>query len=311
MTDTSKNYFKSIVAITITVVLFAIALFMLAQMWQLYMLSPWTRDGTVRVEVTNIAPEVSGTVRNIFVKDNQYVQRGEKLFEIDPVRFQLAIDQAQAAVESAKNTLILRQADAKRRFGATGAVSAEEQQQYQINALVAKAQLDSAVASLAVAKLNLDRSTLYAPSDGFVTNFLLRVGDYANEGNPVMSIVDKHTFWIDAYFEETKIHAIKVGDKTRIKLMGYDNVLNGYVHSISRGISVENAKQGTQGLQQVNPTYTWVRLAQRIPVRIAFDQVPDDVLLASGLTASVEVLSDTLKQSSFQKIVRHWLEAWL
>jgi RND family efflux transporter MFP subunit len=311
MTDTSKNYFKSIVAITITVVLFAIALFMLAQMWQLYMLSPWTRDGTVRVEVTNIAPEVSGTVRNIFVKDNQYVQRGEKLFEIDPVRFQLAIDQAQAAVESAKNTLILRQADAKRRFGATGAVSAEEQQQYQINALVAKAQLDSAVASLAVAKLNFDRSTLYAPSDGFVTNFLLRVGDYANEGNPVMSIVDKHTFWIDAYFEETKIHAIKVGDKTRIKLMGYDNVLNGYVHSISRGISVENAKQGTQGLQQVNPTYTWVRLAQRIPVRIAFDQVPDDVLLASGLTASVEVLSDTLKQSSFQKIVRHWLEAWL
>lgn len=311
MTDAPKNYFKSIAAITITVVLFAIAVFMLMQMWQLYMLSPWTRDGTVRVEVTNIAPEVNGTVRNIFVKDNQYVARGEKLFEIDPVRFQLAIDQAQAAVDSAKNTLLLRQADAKRRFGATGAVSAEEQQQYQINAVVAKAQLDSAVASLAVAKLNLVRSTLYAPSDGFVTNFLLRVGDYASEGKPVMSIVDKRTFWIDAYFEETKISAIKVGDKTRIKLMGYDKVLDGYVQSISRGISVENAKQGTQGLQQVNPTYTWVRLAQRIPVRIAFDEVPDYILLASGLTASVEVLNDSQKQSSFQKSLRHWLEAWL
>lgn len=311
MTDAPKNYFKSIAAITITVVLFAIAVFMLMQMWQLYMLSPWTRDGTVRVEVTNIAPEVNGTVRNIFVKDNQYVPRGEKLFEIDPVRFQLAIDQAQAAVDSAKNTLLLRQADAKRRFGATGAVSAEEQQQYQINAVVAKAQLDSAVASLAVAKLNLVRSTLYAPSDGFVTNFLLRVGDYASEGRPVMSIVDKRTFWIDAYFEETKISAIKVGDKTRIKLMGYDKVLDGYVQSISRGISVENAKQGTQGLQQVNPTYTWVRLAQRIPVRIAFDEVPDYILLASGLTASVEVLNDSQKQSSFQKSLRHWLEAWL
>ena len=311
MTDTSKKYIKSIAAVAITVVLFAIALFMLVQMWRLYMLSPWTRDATVRVEVTNIAPEVNGTVRNIFVKDNQYVQRGDKLFELDPVRFQLAIDQSQAAVESAKNTLTLKQADAKRRFGATGAVSAEEQQQYQINAAVAKAQLDSAVASLNVAKLNLVRSTLYAPSEGFVTNFLLRVGDYASEGRPVMSIVDKHTFWIDAYFEETKIHTIKAGDKARIKLMGYDKVLDGFVQSISRGISVENAKQGTQGLQQVNPNYTWVRLAQRIPVRIGFEQVPENVLLASGLTASVEVLREGQSESALLKMIRHWLEGWL
>lgn len=284
---------------------------MLEQMWQLYMLSPWTRDGSVRVEVTNIAPEVSGTVRNIFVKDNQYVQQGDKLFEIDPVRFQLAIDQAQASVDSARNTLILRQADAKRRYGATGAVSVEEQQQYQINAAVAQAQLDSAVASLAVAKLNLTRSTLYAPSEGFTTNFLLRIGDYASTGSPVMSVVDKHTFWIDAYFEETKLQGIKVNAKARIKLMGYDQVLDGYVQSISRGIAVENAKQGTQGLQDVNPTYTWVRLAQRIPVRIAFDQVPKDILLASGLTASVEILPEHDNQSALIKAIRHWLEAWL
>lgn len=284
---------------------------MLEQMWQLYMLSPWTRDGSVRVEVTNIAPEVSGTVRNIFVKDNQYVQQGDKLFEIDPVRFQLAIDQAQASVDSARNTLTLRQADAKRRYGATGAVSVEEQQQYQINAAVAQAQLDSAVASLAVAKLNLTRSTLYAPSEGFTTNFLLRIGDYASTGSPVMSVVDKHTFWIDAYFEETKLQGIKVNAKARIKLMGYDQVLDGYVQSISRGIAVENAKQGTQGLQDVNPTYTWVRLAQRIPVRIAFDQVPKDILLASGLTASVEILPEHDNQSALIKAIRHWLEAWL
>ena len=126
-----------------------------------------------------------------------------------------------------------------------------------------------------------------------------------------MSIVDKHTFWIDAYFEETKIHGIKVGAKTRIKLMGYDRVLDGSVQSISRGISVDNAKQGTQGLQQVNPTYTWVRLAQRIPVRIAFDQIPDDLLLASGLTASVEVLSSGENKSSLTKTIRRWLESWL
>jgi len=311
MTDAPKNHFKSAAAIAITVALFGIALFMLVQMWHLYMLSPWTRDGSVRVEVTNIAPEVSGTVRNIFVKDNQYVQRGDKLFEIDPVRFQLAIDQAQAAVDSAKNTLTLRQADAKRRYGATGAVSVEEQQQYQINAAVAQAQLDSAVASLGVAKLNLTRSTLYAPSEGFITNFLLRVGDYANTGSPVLSIVDKHTFWIDAYFEETKLHGIKVNDKARIKLMGYDHILDGYVQSISRGISVDNAKQGNQGLQSVNPNYTWVRLAQRIPVRIAFEQIPSDVLLASGLTASVEVLPENDNQSKLLKAMRHWFEGWL
>ena len=311
MMDTQKNHIKSIVSITITLLLLAIAAYLLVQMWQLYMMVPWTRDATVRVDVTNIAPEVSGTVTKTFLKDNQPVKRGDKLFEIDPMRFQLAIDQQQAAVESAKNTLILKQADAKRRVGATGAVSSEEQQQYQINAAVAKAQLDSAVASLEVAKLNLTRSTLYAPNDGFVTNFLLRVGDYANAGNPVMSIVDKHSFWIDAYFEETKIHAIKIGAKTRIKLMGYETILEGYVESNSRGISVDTAKQGTQGLQQFNPTYTWVRLAQRIPVRIAFDQVPDNILLASGLTASVEAITDGPTQSRFQQILRRWLEGWL
>jgi len=240
------------------------------------------------------------------------VHRGDKLFEIDPVRFQLAIDQAQATVDSAKNTLTLKQADAKRRTGATGADSAEEQQQYQINAAVAKAQLDNAIASLDVAKLNLVRSTLYAPTDGFVTNLLLRVGDYANQGSPVLAIVDKNTFWIDAYFEETKIHAIKEGDKARIKLMGYEKVFDGYVHSISRGISVDNAKSGVQGLQQVNPTYTWVRLAQRIPVRIDFDQLPDNVVLASGLTASVEVRSDEYKDDSYVIYrLRRWLQTWL
>jgi multidrug resistance efflux pump len=311
MTDSAKHYLKSAIAVIVTLALFGVAVFMLVQMWQVYMLDPWTRDGSVRVEVTNIAPEVSGTVRNVFVKDNQFVRLGDKLFEIDPTRFQLAIDQSKASVDSATNALTLKQADAKRRFGATGAVSVEEQQQYQINAAIAKAQLDSAVAALNVAKLNLVRSTLYAPSDGYVTNFLLRVGDYASEGNAVMSIVDKHTFWIDAYFEETKIHGIKVGAKTRIKLMGYDRVLDGSVQSISRGISVDNAKQGTQGLQQVNPTYTWVRLAQRIPVRIAFDQIPDDLLLASGLTASVEVLSSGEDKSSLTKTIRRWLESWL
>jgi multidrug resistance efflux pump len=311
MTDSAKHYLKSAIAVIVTLALFGVAVFMLVQMWQVYMLDPWTRDGSVRVEVTNIAPEVSGTVRNVFVKDNQFVRQGDKLFEIDPTRFQLAIDQSKASVDSATNALTLKQADAKRRFGATGAVSVEEQQQYQINAAIAKAQLDSAVAALNVAKLNLVRSTPYAPSDGYVTNFLLRVGDYASEGNAVMSIVDKHTFWIDAYFEETKIHGIKVGAKTRIKLMGYDRVLDGSVQSISRGISVDNAKQGTQGLQQVNPTYTWVRLAQRIPVRIAFDQIPDDLLLASGLTASVEVLSSGEDKSSLTKTIRRWLESWL
>jgi multidrug resistance efflux pump len=311
MTDSAKHYLKSAIAVIVTLALFGVAVFMLVQMWQVYMLDPWTRDGSVRVEVTNIAPEVSGTVRNVFVKDNQFVRQGDKLFEIDLTRFQLAIDQSKASVDSATNALTLKQADAKRRFGATGAVSVEEQQQYQINAAIAKAQLDSAVAALNVAKLNLVRSTLYAPSDGYVTNFLLRVGDYASEGNAVMSIVDKHAFWIDAYFEETKIHGIKVGAKTRIKLMGYDRVLDGSVQSISRGISVDNAKQGTQGLQQVNPTYTWVRLAQRIPVRIAFDQIPDDLLLASGLTASVEVLSSGEDKSSLTKTIRHWLESWL
>jgi len=111
----------------ITLVVALVAVWLTAALWQRYMLAPWTRDGRVRAEVVDIAPEVSGTIVDIPVKDNAFVHKGDVLFTIDPVRFKLAIAQAQAQYDAAKEDLALKTADAKRRQGLTGVVSSEEQ----------------------------------------------------------------------------------------------------------------------------------------------------------------------------------------
>ena len=120
-------------------------------------------------------------------------------------------------------------------------------------------------------------------------SLLAQLGDYANVGTSVISLVDADSFWIDGYFEETNVAPIRVGDPASIKLMGYSEVVRGHVDSIARGINVANAQPNGQGLANVNPIFTWVRLAQRIPVRIHIDQVPDGVVLAAGMTATVQI----------------------
>jgi RND family efflux transporter MFP subunit len=243
----------------------------------------------VRVEVVDVAPEVSGTVVAIPVHDNQFVRKGDTLFVIDPARFRLAIAQAQAALEAAEEELALRQSDAKRRAGLTGIVSTEEQERYRSTAAVASAQVNQARAALDLAKLNLQRSVLYSPANGYVTDLRLRVGDYASAGEPRVAVIDADSFWVNGYFEETKLARIHVGDPARIKLMGYDSPLSGHVESITRGINDTNAATDRQGLPDVNPVFNWVRLAQRIPVRIGIDHVPPGIVLAAGMTCSIAI----------------------
>ncbi len=236
-----------------------------------------------------MAPEVSGTVVAVPVRDNQVVRRGDPLFAIDPSRFRLAIAEAEARVASAREELRLRQSDAARRAGLAGIVSAEERERFASTATTSQADFDAAMAQLDVARLNLARATLYAPANGYVTNLLLRVGDYVTAGQPRLALIDSDSFWVYGYFEETKLGGIRVGDPARIRLMGYRPLLDGHVESIARGINDQNGTPDRQGLQDVSPVFTWVRLAQRIPVRIHIDGVPTGIVLAAGMTCSVDV----------------------
>ena len=259
-------------------------------MWDAYLGAPWTRDGSVRAYVVTMAPEVEGRIVELPVLDNQLVRKGDLLVVIDPTNYRIAVSLAEAAVQQAQADAQNTASEATRREHiATGAVSVEERQSYAASAVAAQARYQQAQANLEQARVNLERTEIHSPVNGWVTNLVIRLGDYADVGERVISVVDADSFWVDGYFRETQLHAIREGDPARIKLMGYSDLVRGHVGSISRGINVTNAMPDQQGLATVNPTYTWVRLAQRVPVRIEIDQVPDGVTLVAGMTATVQI----------------------
>ncbi len=221
---------------------------------------------------------------------NQKVRRGDILFQIDHARFELALQQADAVVAGRHATLDQTTKDLTRYRGlTTDAVSQQKQEQVLAAQLEAKAAYDQAVADRAVAQLNLDRSEVHAPVNGTITNMDLRPGAYVTSGKGVMALVDSDTLRVEGYFEETKLPRIHVGDIVSVRLMGDKNRLKGHVQSIAAGIDDRDRSAGSNLLANVNPTFNWVRLAQRVPVRVALDDVPDDTLLVSGRTATVEV----------------------
>jgi len=283
------NSFRLVLRICFTMTAVLVACVLGLTLWNTYMIAPWTRDGRVRVYVVETAPEVAGTVVGVSVKDNQFVRRGDALFILDPARFRLAVREAEARLASVEEDLKLKRSDAKRRMGLNGIVSAEEQEIFNSNAETQMQAVNAARVALDTARLNLQRSIVYAPVDGYVTNLNLRVGDYAQAGQSRVAVIDSNSFWVYGYFEETKMWGIHVGDVARIKLMGYRQILPGHVTSIARGINDQNGVSDRLGLQDVNPIFTWVRLAQRIPVRIEFDRVPPEIVLAAGMTCTVTV----------------------
>jgi RND family efflux transporter MFP subunit len=224
------------------------------------------------------------------VVDNQFVHKGDLLRVIDPTNYRIALQLADAAVEQAQATAQNAQREAERRRKLSDlAVTVEEQQTYNANAIAAQAQYRRAVANRDEAKVNLERTEIRSPVNGWVTNLLAQLGDYSAVGRNVVSIVNADSFWVDAYFEETQLASMHEGDPAKIKLMGYSQIVQGEVGSVARGINVPNAQSNPQGLATVNPIFTWVRLAQRMPVRIRIDQVPDGVRLVAGMTATVRV----------------------
>ena len=279
-----------VVAVVITVTVCMIAAVLGWRAFSAYVATPWTRDGAVRAYTVALAPEVSGRVIDLPIRDNQYIHRGDLLMRIDPRDYQNTVDADQAVVDQAKADLANKRVQAARRDKLTDlAVSAEEQQNYNTGASAASATLRQYEAQLSQAKLNLERTEIHSPVNGWITNLLLQRGDYATTGTRSLSVVDADSFWIDGYFEETVVKPIHVGDPARVWLMGAAEVIRGHVESLARGINVANAAPDSAGLASVNPVFTWVRLAQRVPVRVHIDAVPPGLLLAAGMTATVQI----------------------
>ena len=258
--------------------------------WDQYVTAPWTRDGRVRVQVASVAPQVSGQITQLRVVDDQFVRKGDILYQIDPFDFDVTLRSSRASLEQKQADLHVKDLQSERRRRLSDlATTPEEQQTFEGNAIQAKAAVDAARQQVAQAEINLKRTQVRSPVNGYVTNLLLREGDYAHQGVSNVSIVDTDSFWIDGYFEETKLARLCIGDRAEAKLMGYASSIIGRVTTVTRGISVSNASAGAQGLPNVDPVYTWVRLAQRVPVRIAIDEVPPGVPLISGATATITI----------------------
>ena len=260
------------------------------QLWVYYMDAPWTRDGRVRADTVNLAPDVSGPVVQVFVRDNQVVKAGDKLFEIDPTRFTLALAQAQAQKLKAQAAM----QDAQRTAGryaslSSNAVSSLSRDAAVSAALEAAAEYQQAQANESVAQLNLQRSTVRATVNGVVTNFSMQPGDYVSAGTPDLAIVDTDSLYVDGYFEETKLRRIAVGDAATVTLLDGGPAISGHVAGLAAGISDAERTPTPSLLADVNPTFTWVRLAQRVPVRIALDHVPAGTTLVAGMTCTVVI----------------------
>lgn len=273
---------------TLTIVGFAI--FIGWRLWVHYELEPWTRDGRVRADIIEIAPDVSGLVTEVLVRDNQVVKKGDILFRIDRDRFELALRQSEANVEGQKATLDAAQKDLVRYHNMTN-IAVSQQKIEQVTAIEAKAEADlhHAEADRDVAMLNLKRSEVRASVNGPITNFDLKPGNYVTAGKGVAALIDQDSLHVEGYFEETKLPLIHVGNRATVHMMGEDRDIIGHVESIAGGIEDRDRTDGTNLLANVNPTFSWVRLAQRIPVRIALDQVPDGLRLVAGRTSTVVI----------------------
>jgi RND family efflux transporter MFP subunit len=286
-------FLRKALGFVLTALIFSAAIIGGRVLWVHYMDEPWTRDGRVRADVINVAPDVSGAVVVMPVVDNQFVHKGDLIMQIDPSHYRITVEQAEATVAQRKTELQMRRDDAQRRADMDSqVVSRENRDNANLTAAAAAAQLHQADAALDAARLNLERTRVLAPVDGYITNLSTYRGDYAIAGSAKLAIIDSHSFWVYGYFEETKIRYVKAGDRADMRLMS-GGILTGHVESISRGIYDRDNPESRDLLADVNPTFNWVRLAQRVPVRIHIDQVPQDVLLAAGMTCTVAVTPHT------------------
>lgn len=252
--------------------------------------APWTRDGKISADVIRIAPDVSGFVTEVDVIDNQMVKKGDIIFKIDQARFSLALEDAQAMVDNAKAAHDQAKRDLERNQKLDDkTITRQQLETAAMDELQTAATLRKALVQLDTAKLDLERATVRAAVNGKITNFSLQPGEYVTRGKPVTALVDTDSFYASGYFEENKLDRIHIGNHATIHIMGSNTVLTGIVEGFAAGIEDRERSESTSLLANIAPTFNWVRLAQRIPVRIKLDPVPDNVHLVSGRTISVAI----------------------
>ena len=285
-----KPWAKKTIRLCVTLLIVGLAFLGGEQLWKRYNRDPWTRDGRVRADVVLVSPDVNGLVTTVAVKDGQNVRTGDTLFAIDRARYELALAQANAAIAADEAELAQAEREARRNRALGNLATTEQSEEANAKVLNLRAQLDGAKVARGTAMLNLDRTVIRATVNGIVTNLELQPGDYATTGRQVLAVVDSDSIYVDGYFEETKLPAIRVGDMAIVHLMGVETDLHGTVESVAAGIEDRERSASDNSLANVNPTFSWVRLAQRIPVRVRLTRVPADIRLIAGRTATVSIV---------------------
>ncbi|MBD7991458.1 HlyD family secretion protein [Ochrobactrum quorumnocens] len=287
-----KKLFAHSGRVFLTLVMVTMAGLLGWHLWDYYMNAPWTRDGKIRADVVRIAPDVSGLVSEVLVHDNQTVQQGEVIFRIDQARYKLALQLADAKLASSKAALDMANRD-QIRYRKLNDTTVTQQKMEQIETTTQQAEATYRQAELDrdLASLNLDRSSVKAPVNGVITNFSLQPGDYVTTGSAVTALVDTDSFYVSGYFEENKLERIQIGDAVLVDVMGSKVQLKGKVEGIAGGIEDRERTDSTSLLANVSPTFNWVRLAQRVPVRVKLEEVPQGVHLVAGRTVSVSVVN--------------------
>lgn len=272
-----------------TLAVCALAAIAALSLWDRYEMRPWTRDGRVRADVVRVASDMGGLVTQVLVHDNQRVSAGQLLLVLDQPRLAAALEKADAAVSSARATLALARRESTRDNALGNLVASETRERNAAKVDTELAALAQARAEQRVAQLNVQRTEVRATTDGIVTNLDLHAGDYLQPGAQALALIDTHSLRIEGYFEETKLTCITEGDAAVARLMGDTRDVRGHVDSIAAGIADDQRSSTHNLLPAVAPTYTWVRLAQRIPVRIRIDDAPPDTRLIVGRTANVTI----------------------
>lgn len=272
-----------------TLAVCALAIIAALSIWNRYEMRPWTRDGRVRADVVRVASDMGGLVTQVLVHDNQRVSAGQLLLVLDQPRFAATLEKADAAVRSAHATLALARRESARDNALGNLVASETRERNAAKVDTELATLAQSRAEQRVAQLNVQRTEVRATTDGIITNLDLHAGDYLQPGAQALALIDTRSLRIEGYFEETKLGCITEGDAAVARLMGDDHDVRGHVDTIAAGIADDQRSSTHNLLPAVAPTYTWVRLAQRIPVRIRIDDAPSDSRLIVGRTASVTI----------------------
>ncbi|MEM1282690.1 MAG: HlyD family secretion protein [Chlamydiota bacterium] len=287
-----SSNFKKFAGFAITFVAVITALLSILFMYENYFANPWTRDGQVRAQIIQVTPRVSGPVVELPIVDNQFVRQGELLLRIDPRTYKAKVMEAQASLSQSKAAADESYAENERIQGIykrdKAAVSKRKVTATENAMRAAFAAVEAAEADLVSAKLDLQFTELRAPLDGYITNLNIQIGSQAIADHPTLALVDISNFWINGFFKETQIRFIRPGDSAVIRLMSHpDSPIEGIVDSLGWGIAQQDGSTGVDLLPAINPSFDWIRLAQRVPVRIQLTHVPDDIKLRVGTTASV------------------------